>query len=360
MLMTGKYITNDENKHALTNCIKNLILSSKEYIKISSFLIQDAGIVDLLKDLSSTGKIAVFLISNKKNQESEEYIESVVNSKEKENSGKSVGFDNHGKFLKEFYYSGIHVHLLDNLHAKFIISDGRKGLIMSANLAPNSLGRNVESGIEIYGDDVKQLEYVFDNMYKHADIVRYQGSFRKDVTVKVDNKLLPNKVEHINGNIKLTIASSYNSNLSLCKVNTIYSSIIDIINRAQEYLYIVTWHFKLNENALDEFICAVKKAIDRGVKVNLYSNTKTDVPSLKSSLKAINKLERLGCRSYGDDKNHSKCVISESEGILFTANIDGISGMLSGFEVGYIMNNEQRIDAKRHIERAIKITKYGK
>lgn len=358
--MKGKYITNDENKNALTDCIKKLILGSKEYIKISSFLMQDAGIVDLLKDLSSSGKIAVFLISNKKNQESEEYIESVFYNKEKRNNGKSVGFDNHGKFLKELYYSGIHVHLLDNLHAKFIISDGKKGVIMSANLAPNSLGKNVESGIEIFDDDVKQLEYVFDTMYKHADIVRYQGAFRKDVTVKVNNKLFPDALNALNGNIKLTIASSYDSNLSLCKVHTIYESIIDIINRSQEYLYIVTWHFKLIEKVLDDFVLAIKKAIERGVKIYLYSNTKTDVPSLKYSLKAINKLERIGCRSYGDGKNHSKCVISESEGILFTANIDGISGMMSGFEVGYLMNDEQRLDAKKHIERAIKITKYGK
>ena len=114
---------------------------------------QDAEISEMLREIAISGKAAVFLISNKKDQESEEYRESTVvpqNDKDK-----NVGFDNHGRFLKELFYSGIHVRLLDNLHAKFIVSDGEKGLVMSANLAPNSLKRNVESGIEISGSDVR-------------------------------------------------------------------------------------------------------------------------------------------------------------------------------------------------------------
>lgn len=356
--MSGRYLINQDRQHSLTDRIKGLIENTQRYIKISSFLMQDATISEMLKELAASGKAAVFLISNKKDKESEEYRESTVLPKSK--NDKNVGFDNHGRFLKDLFYSGIHVRLLDNLHAKFIISDGDKGLIMSANLAPGSLNRNVETGIEIDGIDVKELEYVFDTMYKHADIVKFQGANRKDITVKVDNKLDPKAINNIAGNIRLTVASSSETNLNLCKVTSIYNSIIDIIRKAQKYVYIVTYHFKFRDDVLIEFMQAVRDARQRGVDIILYSNTKTDVPSLKSSLSAIRELKKMGCVSFGDDKNHSKCVLSESKGILFTANIDAVDGMKNGFEVGYVMNQEQRKEAEQHINNIIKVLSHGK
>ena len=356
--MSGRYLINQGRQHSLTDCIKDLIEHTHRYIKISSFLMQDATISEMLKELASSGKAAVFLISNKKDQESEEYREST--ELPQSDKTKNVGFDNHGRFLKELYYSGIHVRLLDNLHAKFIISDGDKGLIMSANLAPNSLNKNVETGIEIDSNDVKELEYIFDTMYKHADIVKFQGANRKDITVKVDNKLNPKAIENIKGNVRLTVSSSTETNLMLCKVSSIYNTIIDIIRKAQKYVYIATYHFRFKDDVLAEFVQAVRDARQRGVDVILYSNTMTDVPSLKSSLNAIRELKNMGCVSFGDDKNHSKCVLSESKGILFTANIDAVNGMKNGFEVGCVMNQEQRKTAEEHINNIIKGIRHGK
>lgn len=105
---------------------------------------------------------------------------------------------------------------------------------------------------------------------------------------------------------------------------------------------------------------AVRDARSRGVEVILYSNTMSDVPSLKSSKSAIRELKRLGCHSFGDDLNHSKCVLSESKGILFTANIDGVNGMKNGFEVGCVMNQEQRKEAEQHINNIINKNRNGK
>lgn len=67
----------------------------------------------------------------------------------------------------------------------------------------------------------------------------------------------------------------------------------------------------------------------------------------------------MGCLSFGDDKNHSKCVLSESKGIIFTANIDAVNGMKNGFEVGCVMNQEQRINAEQHIINIIKDLNHG-
>ena len=93
------------------------------------------------------------------------------------------------------------------------------------------------------------------------------------------------------------------------------------------------------------------------MKVVLYSNMYGSSPSLKTSIEEINKLKSLGCVVYGDDNNHSKCILSEKDGILFTANIDGKQGLLNGFEVGIKLTNEQRAIANNHIKDLVQASK---
>ena len=343
-----KYLTTGSAIDDLTKAIQKAIEGAQHYIKISSFLMQDYGIVDAIRKKSEEGKAAIFVLSNKKDKESEEYVESIqADGKNKEHE---VGFDNHQKFLKRLFYSGIHVRLLDDLHAKFIICDGTNGILMSANIAPNSLHKNVETGIELGGEEIANLEKVFDVLYNHADIVKFQGSQSKDVTVRINNKLRPNILENIGGKLRLTIASNHNTNLSLSHINTIYDSIIKIINNAKKYLYISTWHFKIKDDTLPEFMEALKKARDRHVEVYIYTNTETPTQSVALSKTNLKQFHAWGCKIYGDGLNHSKCVVSESEGIIFTANIDCVSGMTSGFEVGCMLTDSQRLSAIRHIK----------
>ena len=347
----NKYLTTDNSADGLAMVILKAIEDAQHYIKISSFLMQDYGIVEAIKKKSEEGKAAIFVLSNKKDKESEEFVETMKTNGDVKN--RKLGFDNHQKFLKDLFYSGIHVRLLDDLHAKFIICDGTVGILMSANIAPNSLHKNVETGIELEEEEISSLEKVFDVMYNHADIVKFQGAHSKDVTVRNNNKLSPNVLDNIGGRLRLTVGSNNNTNLSLCHIYTIYDSIIDIINNANEYLYISTWHFKIKDEALLEFMNSLKKARERHVKVYIYSNTDTPTPSVALSKTNLKQFHLWGCKNYGDGLNHSKCVLSESEGIIFTANIDCVSGMKSGFEVGCILTDSQRLTAKRHIEHQI-------
>ena len=85
----------------------------------------------------------------------------------------------------------------------------------------------------------------------------------------------------------------------------------------------------------------------------MYSNTGQLNFSHDESLRQIAFLESKGCKSKGDDSNHSKCVISESEGIVFTANIDGIHGMKTGFEVGCALQGEELETARKYVKHLI-------
>ena len=95
---------------------------------------------------------------------------------------------------------------------------------------------------------------------------------------------------------------------------------------------------------------ALRYATERGVKVRLYSNYIQDNNSLSESLRCIASLEQLGCEHMGDGQNHSKCVLSEGEGIIFTANIDGKHGLKGGFEVGCVLEGERLEEMRSFVE----------
>lgn len=342
----GHYYINDANRRELTDRILDMIRTAKSYIKLSSFIMEDFQVVSELRKVAASGEVAVFVISNRNNKEGEEFKAT--------SSKKSVeGIHTHQMFLQSLFYAGAHVRLLDNLHAKFILADGKEALLMSANIAANSLTKNVETGITLAGDDQKDLELIFDTMYNYADIVQFIKSDNSDV-VKKSVKKLPNEMfNSLNGHIKLTAISKFDTNLSECHQTTIYDAIIRIIDEAQSFVYIVTWVFKDKRNALFKLQKAIDKAIKRGVKVTLFSNNNMSAFNKSLQEQYIYLMGSKGCEAYSNNNNHSKCVLSEKEGLLFTANIDGNNGLLEGFEVGCMMDKEQHQRALNHVKELI-------
>lgn len=345
----GRYYINDGKRRELTDKILRIIRSAKSYIKISSFIMEDQMLVDELRKIAYSGNVAVFVISNRNKKEDEEYFSTAS----RKDDSKADGIHAHQLFLQRMYYSGVHVRLLDNLHAKFVLSDGGKGVLMSANIASNSLNKNVETGISVGGDDLKNLELIFDTMYNYADVVQFVKSDMSDV-VKISVKKLPNQIfDDIKGNIRLTAISRHPTNLSECRQTTIYDSIIKIVDEAESFVYIVSWVFKDKRNTLSKLRYAIDKVVKRGVKVTLFYNEKGNPTNKEVQQQYIYEMGRIGCDAYSNNNNHSKCVLSEKTGLLFTANIDGNNGLLEGFEVGCMMDEQQHQQAIKHVEELI-------
>lgn len=341
----SNYLINGNGSTFLTDGIKTIIRESKSYIKACNFLFQDAEIVKLLKDASDRG-VAIFIISN---IQLNDYLEEEEGKKNRQKNDNTT-LPN----LNDLKNKGCHVHLLKELHAKFIIGDGTRGIIMSANFASNSISYNTETGLYVYNEELHDLEYIFEMLYLSSDITDIDKDEKRNVFSKKTRQVKVDMQQHLKSRVRFTIASQKkDNNLSECQITSIYDSILNIINQANKELYIVTWHFKAL-NHLPGFIDSIKKAINRGVKVIVYSNMYGQGSnSLGPSLDEVKKLEKIGCATYGDDNNHSKCVVSENEGILFTANIDGISGMLCGFETGCILLKDDCTSAVNHIKSLI-------
>ena len=120
----------------------------------------------------------------------------------------------------------------------------------------------------------------------------------------------------------------------------IYDKLINAISTAKSEIKLSTYSI-VGLNNLDELIQELQIFLkERRGTVKIFCramNHRTD------HISACIKLNELGVEIFGDMFNHSKGIsIDDSEGIIFTANIDGNHGLKSGFEVGYSMNNSHK------------------
>lgn len=347
--MMQKLYYNSQKDSELTNRIFELIGNAKSYIKTGNFFFQDPKLNEALIMAAERG-VAIFVISNLRGDEErgKKYMK-----RDKEVSSET---DPHIPHLHELHRKGIHVHLSNDLHAKFLIADGEEGLIMSANYTPNSLYGNPENGVDIIGEELDDLEYLFDVLFTNQDIVLSEDGdkYRYLLTSKpIDSNLF----KDIGKKSKLIFtAKSSKNNLQNCSYTSIYTTIAEVINSAKEYLIMVSWSYK-RINDLPLIRDAVRAAIKRGVNVTVLYSDKMSEDKLAGTERELPKLvgkENVKSCCHKFQANHSKCVLSEKKGVMFTANIDGDSGLLSGFEIGCILSDEQREQANNRINQILK------
>lgn len=324
------FLTQNNNVR-LKEEIINIIQATKNVLKICSFILTDKEIFDLILDKAKNSNISIFILTQLdgtklKNLESlSEYL-----TEEELNTNTS---NMHLSNIKKLYDNGVHIRASESAHAKFIISDRDKGFVTSANLTTPSLNENTESGV--YTDEIssKELDKLFDLIYlKGTNYTKFISTSKKNKMMVVNTDIdytFDNLPKPIDSNLRFTYL-----NIS----TNLLDEIINIINLANEYVYLSTYSIVGLHN-IKELINTIEKAIIRGVKFFVFCrgmNYRND------HLRATEVLVKLGCNVYGNYDNHSKGLISEKEGLIFTANVDGNHGLINGFEVGYKLNVKQR------------------
>jgi hypothetical protein len=323
------YLTQDNNI-ALKAEILELIRETKEVLKICSFILTDKEIFEALLQRAKTHTIAIFVLTQLdpgKLKNTSALSDHITAEELKENPAQTHLF-----YIKGLFDQGVHVRAATTAHAKFIISDRRKALLMSANLTTASLNLNTESGVYLNSSTVKELDRLFDVIFQHGTKYRQYltASRSKAFVVQSAENVL---VDHLLVNSESQLRYTYEQH-----THQLYHTIIDYVRKAQEYLFISTYSIVGLEN-LREFVSEIKNAISRNVDINIFCrgmNYRSD------HLKNCQTLSQMGCKIFGDVYNHSKGVINEQEAMIFTANIDGNHGLINGFEVGYILDYQQR------------------
>jgi hypothetical protein len=332
MNTTSVFLTQEDNCRLKEEILK-LINESKEVIKICSFIITDKEIFDAILSKAKNTDTAIFVLTQldqSKLTNSISLLDFLTEEEIKENPSQT-----HLNYIKKLFDNGVHVRASLSAHAKFIIADRVTGFITSANLTTPSLALNTESGVYLKENESKELDKLFDVIFQRGT------SYRQFISSPKKNKILVVQAEaKIQKDILPDPLVSGLRFTYECETNNLYDQIIKIIDDASEYLYISSYSI-VNLDKLNELTQALNNAFARGIKINIFCrgmNYRDD------HLKGSEILHSNGSIIFADLFNHSKGIINENMGMIFTANIDGNHGLKNGFEVGCILDEKQRLE----------------
>lgn len=322
-----------EGNVALKNEILKIISEATSVLKICSFIITDKEIFNAILNKAKETQVAIFMLTqldSTKLENSLSLADFITEEEIKENPART-----HLKYIKQLYDNGIHVRASLSAHSKFIVADRTIGFITSANFTTPSLTFNTESGAYLDEKSSKELDKLFDVIFLQGTTYKqFLGTKKKGKMLvvqseaNIDSNLLPKS--------ELSDLRYTCENLS----NNLLDEIISIINQANEYLYLSTYSI-VGLNSIEELFQSIKRAIEKGVSVSIFCrgmNYRND------HLEGVSQLSAIGCKIFADVFNHSKGIINEKTGMIFTANIDGNHGLNNGFEVGSVLNELQRIE----------------
>jgi len=330
------------SEQSIKKVIIEQIRKAKTSIKICSFIITDKDIYDEIEKVLEEYKVAVFLLTQLDNSK---FSSSLLSEEEMTENF----HQNHLDIIKKLYEKGAHVRATKTTHAKFIVSDRKTALLMSANLTPPSLTQNPESGILIQDiDSINNLDKLFDLIFQ------YGTEYTKFITANTNKQFIISRNSKITAEL-LSFTDSTDLRFTYEEINnSLYDEIISIIENSSSDILISTYSI-VGLEFLPEFVSAIKKKIEEGKSITIFSrgmNYRSD------HIESCIALSKLGCEIYGDIYNHSKGIFTQNKSMIFTANIDGIHGLKNGFEVGAILNKEQSKNIELFIQWQISIAPY--
>lgn len=264
-------------------------------------------------------------------------------------------YDPHLPNLNDFAERGAHVRCMGELHAKFLVVDGEQGMIMSSNYTKDSLHGNPECGVDLDADNIFCLERIFDTLFVHADD-KIEGRDKFGYKFKKVESLVNSNVfdEVLKCEIRMTLAAKklkdgkiQDTNFCDCQITGIYDAINSTIEKAKKYVVLMAYSFRALYK-LPKIRNALIDAAERGVSVILIYNSdnhgsQAEIEKLRAVSSTINAL--------GVPKNHAKILLTDKEAFLFTANIDGEAGLLSGFELGVFLDDTLWDEAREVINK---------
>jgi hypothetical protein len=314
-------------KKEIKEYILNSIKHAKKYIKLCSFIITDEEIVHALMQRAKHYDLAIFILTQ---LDDRNITDSFLTDEELSNTSGKDHLTNLGKLNKV----GVHIRAASDIHAKFLIVDGMESLITSANITDTSMNSIPESGVIVTDERSKELEKIFDLIYKEGAPFR---NFAADS--KGNQSILQTSLNEIKYEILPTGSSGF-SYTYRSQVKKLYEDIVLAVQSAKSDVYISTYSIK-ELARLPEFVSAIKTALERGIGIHIFCramNYRTD------HLNACKELNSLGCHIRGDVFNHAKGVVNKELGLIFTANIDGEYGLTNGFEIGTALVGKERDD----------------
>lgn len=313
IINTGKRsIIIPNNKGHLIRILSEKIKNAKEFICVSSFLIQKSEFTDALLESAKRG-IKIFLLtareselSKAKDEFSESEFEKIQEHKE----------------LLDVFAGNILVRTSDGFHAKYCIVDPLHadsfGLMMTCNATIDAMrGVNQEIALSLTKKEIQSFFSHFINGF--WGMANYEILTKGDLTpVKRDIAI---GIDY--GKIELPVTTQ--------NLHTLREKIIDLIKNAKHSIIIGAWSFDEDSVFYKHFV----EALERGVEIKFFTR-----PHVKNSL-ALKNIVDEGAQVFGQQRFHAKFIIVDgSSGLITTSNFTKL-GLDSGFEVSVILDTDE-------------------
>ena len=305
--------------------VLNTIKSAENQIKICSFILDDDDVINSIEDVLKNRGVSVFILTCVMDKQ-------IVTDFLSEPDMSYESADKHLKAIGRLLVLGAHIRASDACHAKFILQDSKKAIIMSANLTKRSLNENAESGVIVDDDKiVAQLEHVYETIYLYGTEYSFSIPDNELFVEKTDTAIMDDYFPDVK---KTNLKWTYGENQ-----HWLYKELINIIQNARKNLFISTFSIIGLDN-LEEFMKALKGFTDKGGELIFFCRSQNHRLEQLFCCKAINE---LGGKIFGDISNHSKGIVNDlNDTMIFTANIDGEKGLINGFEVGLKFSEQQK------------------
>ncbi len=283
------------NNRSFERKIASSIDEAKEMIVVSSFLLQQTKITDALL-LASRRGVRVYIITASENQlEAQDRAESELDAEKIEEH----------KSLLESLRKRCLIRTAPHFHAKYILIDPRSndcdGYMTSANLTQKALSKNVEIGLKLNHEQIRDLFNLFCFIFWKESSHEYliKGSLRKLHDVK-DNTLKPIKHPSI---------------IAPRKVPDFKEAIINLLNDTKGDVYISTFSIEQENDVFKVLL----KNLQGNRSLHLYIQPK------KKDLEALATLSRANAVIKGHPSLHFKSIVIDCtprpKGMIFTGNL---------------------------------------
>lgn len=344
--MNTIFFNNNDNRN-LSGEIISQIENAKKWIKCCNLFFDDDNIRDKLLEAVHLGK-AVFILTNLEGVSGEIYTNKKTGKKRF--TPQTTQNIMHSKSIAQLFEAGAHISGLDGLHAKFLLTDNKVGIVTSLNFTTNSMDKITEIGVQLTDKDFEELENVFDNLFLRPDEFKF-ASHNNHFSYERPSKPIDCEPFSKFSNVKMTLAPTTRGRgaaLAKCNIFSLRDEILNIINSTEndDDLYIATYSLEPkaivnteNGETLEEALYNARK---RKIKLHILMR--------KEKQRVIN-----GIYIHYHKDNHAKVVMNSRRGIIFTGNLTTES-FTSGFDLGVILTPDQINETKKFIDELIKQT----
>ena len=293
----------------------SLIKDAKESICLQSFLIQDTAIIDELIKATEKG-VRVFITSS-------------AEARLKPNIEEERDFirENYKKMLNEkFKFTFVH-RSAENLHAKFIVIDGKtnpQGIIFTNNFTENGFFKNPELAVILTREQAQELYKIF--VY----------CFWEKTT---DEQTANNEFESVKPLNKFELPSLQHILLSLD--NSLKNAVLQAIEKAKNKIVLSTFTIDTEY----EICKAIVKKLHKNLAVSLFSRLNN-----KQLQNQVKELIDYRADIFLHQTTHAKFIlVDDTEGYVFTANFNQ-SDFEVGFNVGIKLSEQQAIELSNIVQ----------